>query len=147
MANITRCTSCGAEYDSSAFAPGYSFDCTSCGTNVVVSAAPAMPRPAAAAPRHDPYAGQRTPYGHQQPPAQSAKLNGMSLAGFILSLVGCPPLGLILSIIGRKQSLRTGDTTGAGLALAGIIIGGIFSVITLIYIVVFVAVIGSSARF
>ena len=58
------------------------------------------------------------------------KSNGMSIAGFVVSLVTCfifgfyglaGIVGLVLSIIGRKQAVENGQKTG--LATAGIVLG------------------------
>lgn len=50
--------------------------------------------------------------------------NGMAIAGFILSLVGCAPLGLILSLV----ALNGKNKANRGLAIAGAIIGGLLTV-------------------
>lgn len=57
------------------------------------------------------------------------KSNGISIAGFVTSLVGMflafwgivPVVGLILSAVGRSKAAQDGDKTG--LATAGIVIG------------------------
>jgi hypothetical protein len=49
--------------------------------------------------------------------------NGLAIAGFILSLVGCAPLGLILSLV----ALNGKNKANRGLAIAGAIIGGLFT--------------------
>ena len=63
------------------------------------------------------------------------KSNGMSIAGFVVSLVTCfifafyglsGVVGLVLSIIGRKQAVENGQKTG--LATAGIVLGIISAV-------------------
>lgn len=58
----------------------------------------------------------------------TSKTSGLSIAGFVLSLVSffafgviCGPLGLVLSINARKKAVETGDKTG--LATAGIVLG------------------------
>ena len=70
------------------------------------------------------------------PVSQESPSNGMAIAGFVLSLIGCvlpclAPLGFIFSMIalnGKNQANR-------GLAIAGAIIGGLISVFIIIYIV------------
>lgn len=57
------------------------------------------------------------------------KSNGLSVAGFVTSLVGMflsfvgivPVVGLILSAVGRSKAVQDGDKTG--LATAGIVLG------------------------
>ena len=58
------------------------------------------------------------------------KTNGMSIAGFVVSLVTCfifgfyglsGIVGIVLSAIGRKQAVDNGQKTG--LATAGIVLG------------------------
>ena len=57
------------------------------------------------------------------------KSNGLSIAGFVTSLVGMfltfwgivPMVGLILSAVGRSKASQEGDKTG--LATAGIVLG------------------------
>lgn len=85
-------------------------------------------------------------------PASTAKLNGLAVGGFIVSLVGLvlfftgwlgaliALVGLILSIIGRRQALSRGER-GAGFALAGIILGAVGVVIGVVYLIVLIAVI------
>lgn len=57
------------------------------------------------------------------------KANGLSIAGFVVSLVGMfiafwgivPLVGLILSAVGRKKAVQEGGATG--MATAGIVLG------------------------
>ena len=58
------------------------------------------------------------------------KTNGMSIAGFVVSLVTCfvfgfygisGIVGIMLSAVGRSQAVRNGGKTGLG--TAGIVIG------------------------
>jgi hypothetical protein len=55
--------------------------------------------------------------------SQSEGSNGMAIAGFILSLIGCGPLGLILSLV----ALSSKNKANRGLAIAGAIIGGLLT--------------------
>lgn len=81
-------------------------------------------------------------YPPQQPfvPQPPQKTNGLALAGFITSLVCCSPVGLVLSIIGLSQINKNPQEGGKGLAIAGIIIGGIGIVVGIIYYIVVIAV-------
>ena len=69
------------------------------------------------------------------------KSNGLSIAGFVVSLVGMfislfgvvPLVGLVLSAVGRSKAVTDGDKTG--MATAGVvlgIIGIVWAVISLI---------------
>jgi hypothetical protein len=49
--------------------------------------------------------------------------NAMAIAGFVVSLVGCGPVGLILSLV----ALNSQNQANRGLAIAGAIIGGLGS--------------------
>jgi len=81
----------------------------------------------------------------------TTKLNGLALAGLIVSIVGLVLfftgwlgaviglVGLILSIIGRRQVAQRGDR-GRGLTTAGIIIGIAAILVGILYTVVLVAV-------
>ena len=72
---------------------------------------------------------QPNTYTNQQytQPTNPNKINGMSIAGFILSFFG-GILGLVFSILGYNQAKREGTSTGLG--LAGIIISVIMMVIS-----------------
>ena len=64
------------------------------------------------------------------PPA-SGKNNGMAITGFVLSLIPCLGLlGIVFSAIGMAQTKKDPSQGGRGLAIAGLIIG---IVSTLIY--------------
>lgn len=73
-------------------------------------------------------------------PATTSSTNGFAIAGFVLSLVGlvccsfviCGILGLIFSIIGLNKA-NSSNGNGKGLAIAGIIIGGVAILLTIIY--------------
>jgi hypothetical protein len=74
-----------------------------------------------------------------QPPAggapQKLPLHGLALTGFILAFVFAP-VGLILSIVAKKQISGSGGTLGGGgLATGGIIVGAIFTAIYVLYAV------------
>jgi hypothetical protein len=84
---------------------------------------------------------QAPPPGYQQfgmQPAAPQKTNGMSVASMVLSLVNIIPcfwffplpalLGVIFGFVGRGQIKKIGGK-GAGMAIAGIVIGIIFLII------------------
>jgi uncharacterized membrane protein YidH (DUF202 family) len=73
--------------------------------------------------------------------------NGLAIASLVLSLVGVSFIGSILGIIfghiARSQIRRTGER-GAGLALAGLIIGYVTIGLLVTLLIIFVAVLGES---
>jgi len=76
------------------------------------------------------------------PPAWGRPTNTMAIVALVMAFVFAPA-GLILGIVARKQIRRTGED-GDGLALAGIIVGGIvtaiFVLIIALWIVAFAAI-------
>jgi hypothetical protein len=92
--------------------PGQNF-CSQCG-----SSAAATPTPVA--PPTPTYTPPYTPPTFQQP----KPTNGMSIAGFVLSLLCCTALpGLILSVVGLNQIKNNPNQQGRGLAIAGLVLG------------------------
>ena len=128
-------------------------------------AATPAPTPSAAAPYPMPPAYQSTAsqYGYAQQPQPAAQYGytgtqgqnpaytqqsttlpwtGLGIAGFVCSIASLfiigiilAPLGLVLSILGYRQTSQ-GTHRGHGLALAGIIIGGICTAIAVIDLIV-----------
>ena len=84
--------------------------------NIYRGDAPAAPPP------HPAYA---PPPGYGYPPAYGRPTNTMAILALVLAFVFAPA-GLIMGIVARKQIRQTGED-GDGLALAGIIVGGIFT--------------------
>jgi hypothetical protein len=83
--------------------------------------------------------GYPPPYPVYGPPTNAAYLpptNPMAIAALVCALT-IAPVGLGLGIAARKQIRRTGEQ-GDGLALAGIIIGGIVTGIWVLLIVVLI---------
>ena len=74
-------------------------------------------------------------YGYPYGPAER-RTNTMAILALVFAFVFAP-LGLIFGIIARRQIRRSGEE-GAGLALAGAIIGGIFTALTVVMIVFFI---------
>ena len=89
------------------------------------------PPPGYAQPGYGPPQGYGPPPGY--PPAYGRPTNTMAILSLVLAFVFAPA-GLILGIIARKQIRQTGED-GAGLALAGIIVGGIFTAFFVLLIV------------
>lgn len=78
--------------------------------------------------------------------SQESPSNGMAIAGFVLSLIGCvlpclAPLGFIFSMI----ALNGKNRANRGLAIAGAILGGLMTVFIIIYIVFVIVVAAANA--
>ena len=69
----------------------------------------------------------------QQPYVAAPATNTMAILALIFGIIFAP-LGIVFGFIARGQIKRTGEG-GSGLALAGIIIGGIFTVLIILYFV------------
>jgi hypothetical protein len=79
-----------------------------------------------------------------QPAAAGPRTNVLAIVGFILSFV-VTVAGIVVSFIALSQIKKTGEG-GHGLALAGVILGFVFSLFWIIYFVVIIgALIFSSA--
>ena len=63
------------------------------------------------------------------------KTNGMAIAGFVTALACCQAVGIILSAIGLSQISKDPSQKGKGLATAGLIIGIILLIFSVIYYV------------
>jgi hypothetical protein len=106
-----------------------------------------QPPPGYAAPGYGqpgyPPPGYGQPPGY--PPYYGRPTNTLAILALIMAFVFAPA-GLILGIVARKQIRRTGED-GDGLALAGIIVGGIgtaaFTLLIGVWIMAFVSVSGS----
>ena len=61
------------------------------------------------------------------------KTNGLAIAGFVTALACCSPVGIILSAIGLSQINKDPTQKGKGLATAGLIIGIVSFIATIIY--------------
>lgn len=87
---------------------------------------------------------QYPPPGYAQPYA-APPTNTMAILALVFAFVFAP-VGVVLGFLARKQIKETGEA-GDGLALAGIIVGGIFTALIIIYIIflfVVIAAVGSS---
>ncbi|SNR62354.1 DUF4190 domain-containing protein [Blastococcus mobilis] len=99
-------------------------------------AAPVHPGPGYAAP------GYGQPYGPPgygppgYPPVHVRPTNTMAILALVLAFVFAPA-GLVLGIVARRQIRRTGED-GDGLALAGIIVGGIVTAIFVFFILLWI---------
>jgi uncharacterized protein DUF4190 len=82
-------------------------------------------------PGYGPMPGYAPGYG--APAYGPRPTNTMAILALVLAFVFAPA-GLVLGIVARKQIRRTGEE-GDGLALAGIIVGGIFTAIFVLMLV------------
>src|SRR6476469_2070910 len=108
-------------------------------------AAPYDPsNPYGAYPQPQPGYGQPYPgYGQPYPPPRGT--NTMAILALVFGIL-VAPLGLVFGFVARSQIKKTGED-GDGLALAGIVIGGIFTLLFIAYIVfiiIFFAAVASS---
>ena len=78
-------------------------------------------------------------------PAQSSGSNVFAILGFIFAFVAAP-LGLIFSIIGLVKAKQIGGKQ-KGLAIAGLILSIIFTVVWIIYAVVIAGIAGAASAF
>jgi len=69
----------------------------------------------------------------------------MAILALVMAFVFAPA-GLVLGIIARKQIKETGEE-GDGLALAGIIVGGIATALFALFIVFWIAAFASMATY
>ena len=100
--------------------------------------------------------GYPDPYGYSYQPYRPT--DGLAIASLVVSCVAMPAicmdgvpglLGIVGAILGhvtRRRITRTG-ARGAGMALAGIIVGWIAAAIAAVMIVVFIVVIANSDDF
>jgi len=78
----------------------------------------------------------------QEEPKQEST-NGLAIAGFVLSLIGCTaPLGFIFSLI----ALNSRNQANRGLAIAGAILGGIATLGAVLWVVYMFLVLGAASR-
>jgi Domain of unknown function (DUF4190) len=110
-----------------------------------------QPYPAAGPYEQNPYGAYPQPgYGHGypgygQPYPASRGTNTMAILALVFGIL-VAPLGLVFGFVARSQIKKTGED-GDGLALAGIIIGGIFTLLFIAYIVfiiIFVTAVAST---
>lgn len=103
------------------------------------------------------------PYGpppYQQPQYPQQPSNGIATGGFVVALIGAvlalvpflgivswviSPVGLVLSIIGLTAASRK-DGAGRGLAIAGVILGGLGLLICVLWAIGFAGAVSESNR-
>lgn len=84
--------------------------------------------------------GYRDREGDRPPVHQTEGTNGMAIAGFVLSLLGCGLLALIFSLI----ALNSKNRANRGLAIAGAIIGGIVTLLQILWAILVIAAVASA---
>lgn len=99
---------------------------------------PNTPPPAAFPPPYPPPA-PGYPYAQFDPYGRPPGTNGLAVAALVCSLAGMlcclpGPAGLILGILGMRETRRTGQE-GYGIAVAGTVIGGLVTVGVALYFV------------
>ena len=98
---------------------------------------PGYGQPAYGPPGYGPPPGYPAAYGRQT--------NTMAILSLVMAFVFAPA-GLIMGFIARKQIRQTGED-GDGLALAGIIVGGIATALFLLMIVFMIIVFSTAASY
>jgi hypothetical protein len=101
------------------------------------------PPPGWGQPAFGPPPGWGPPPGY--PPMYPRQTNTMAILSLVLAFVFAPA-GLVLGIIARKQIRQTGED-GDGLALAGIIVGGIATALFALMIIFFVVAVSTAGSF
>ena len=98
---------------------------------------PGYPQPQYGPPGYPPPGYPQPGYGAPgYPPVYVRPTNTMAILALVMAFVFAPA-GLILGIVARKQIRETGED-GDGLALAGIIVGGIVTAIFVFFIVLWI---------
>lgn len=69
--------------------------------------------------------------------------NTMAILALVFAFV-FSPLGIVFGVVARKQIRRTGEG-GAGLAKAGLVLGIVFTVLSVLYVVAVVMTVASGA--
>ncbi|MEU0369300.1 DUF4190 domain-containing protein [Streptomyces sp. NPDC006283] len=92
----------------------------------------------------DPSAQDRQPYMPQQPyaqhqpyarPPQRPAVNGLAITSLVVGIVCClPPLGLVLGAVALGQLRRKGER-GKGMAVAGIVLSSLSTLLVLLMVV------------
>lgn len=101
------------------------------------------PPPGYGPPGYGPTPGYGPPPGY--PPMYPRQTNTMAILALVLAFVFAPA-GLVLGIVARKQIRQTGED-GDGLALAGIIVGGIATALFALMIIFFVVAVSTVGSF
>lgn len=113
------CSSCGAQTNGASF-------CPNCGNPTNAAGAQSSN---AQVPPVQPVAPQGQPI-YAQPPVVGQSTNGLAIAALVTSLVCCGPIGLVLGLVALSQiNASQGRQGGKGLAIAGIAIGAVTTLV------------------
>jgi hypothetical protein len=121
-----NCSKCGAPLNGASF-------CAACGTpagtnDVSIPVTPVQPT----------FASPQASQNPQVPFTAVPPTNGLAIAGFVTALLCFAPVALVLSIIALNQIKKSPTPQGGkGLAIAGIVIGGIPTLLFLMLIIGF----------
>ena len=88
----------------------------------------------------------RPPVGYPGPPpapdpSAALRTNTMAILALVFAFVFAP-LAIVFGVVGRRQIDRTGEQ-GRGLATAGLVLGLVFTALSVLYVVLVVAVLTS----
>jgi hypothetical protein len=115
---------------------------------------PGAPQPGYAYPAYGAPGYGAPPAGYGDPgygyPYAAPKTNGLAIAALVVSLVSlvsCPPAGLAAAIMGHisRRQITERREEGAGMALAGIVIGWIGVALSAGFALFFIVIIASSS--
>ena len=125
------CSSCGAQTNGASFCPNCGSPTNAAGAQSSNTQVPPV----------QPTAPQGQPLGMPMQPGQPSagqpgagqKTNGLAIAALVTSLVCCGPIGLILGLVSLNQiNASQGSQGGKGMAIAGVVLGGLSTVVTVI---------------
>ncbi len=115
------CSSCGAQTNGASFCPNCGSPTNAAGAQSSNSQVPPV----------QPAAQPQPTYGTTPVAGQST--NGLAIAALVTSLVCCGPIGLILGLVSLNQiNASQGRQGGKGMAIAGIVLGGLSTVVTVL---------------
>ena len=89
-----------------------------------------------------PQTGPYQPYGYPYPPMQ-AGTNTLAILALVFAFIFAPA-AIVMGVLARKQIRRTGEQ-GMGLATAGMIVGIVFTVLSVIWIIAMITLFASVA--
>jgi hypothetical protein len=90
-----------------------------------------------------PQAGPYPPYGYPYPPVQLGT-NTLAILALVFAFVFAPA-AIVLGAVARKQIKRTGEQ-GMGLATAGLVLGIVFTAISVLWILAVVVFFASAVH-
>lgn len=105
---------------------------------------PQANQPPPGQPIYGPPPGQPGQPAYGQPPPATPGTNVMAILALVFAFVFAP-LGIVFGVIGRRQIDRTGES-GRGLATAGLVLGIIFTVISVLSVIAMVVILGAAVN-